>query len=137
MDQFLFQEMPEDKRAMQLEALCEGVEEMDYAVVLTPEEMAVRKSKFTALAIQEARLEEKKNKFMTDHKAEIKPVQAEKSAILQELKAGSIQETGACYKILDEQNRMVGFYNQRGQLVSARPMMQEDGQKTIKMAVNY
>ena len=137
MDQFLFQEMPEASRALNLESLSEGIEEMDYAVVLTPEEMAVRKSKFTSLAIQEAKLEERKHKYLTDHKAEIKPIQVEKSAVLSELKAGSVQETGACFKVIEENSRMVGFYNKRGQLVSSRPMTQEDGQRTIKMAVNY
>lgn len=43
MDMFLFQDLPEEKRVTQLEALSEGAEEKNYAVFLTPEELAERK----------------------------------------------------------------------------------------------
>jgi len=136
MDQFLFQNESESKRAMSLEAICEGMEEMDYANILTPDEMTVRKSQLTTLVIQEVKLNERKEKFMTELKAELKPIQTEKNQVIQELKAGSVQETGVCFKIIDDNTRMVGFYNSRGQLVHARPMTQEDGQRTLKLAVN-
>lgn len=137
MDQFLFQDLPEEKRAIQLESLSEGMEQRDYAVFLTQEELAVKKSQFTSLAIQEAKLIDKKAEFLAEIKTELKPIQVEKHDLLSEIKSGTASENGICYKLLDEQNRMVGYYNKRGQLVEQRPMTIDDGQKMLKMAVNY
>jgi hypothetical protein len=110
---------------------------MDYPVILTQDEMTVRKSLLTALVIKESKINDKKAEVLAGFKAELKPIEVEKHAVLTELKSGSIQEKGICYKMVEHETRMVGYYNTRGQLVSQRPMTQEDGQKTIKMAVNY
>jgi len=134
MDQFLYQELPEEKRAQNLEALSEGAEEKDYSVFLTPEELAERKSRFTSLAITEAKMNDKKKEFMDEIKMEMKPIQTEKAGLLDQIKSGTIRETGICYKMVDQVNKMVGYYNKRGQLVEQRPMTMDDRQMTIKMA---
>lgn len=126
--------MPEEKRAQNLEALSEGAEEKDYSVFLTPEELAERKSRFTSLAIQEAKMNDKKKEFMDEIKMEMKPIQTEKAGLLDQIKSGTIRETGICYKMVDQVNKMVGYYNKRGQLVEQRPMTMDDRQMTIKMA---
>lgn len=134
MDQFLFQDMPEEKRAQNLEALSEGAEEKDYSTFLTPEELAERKSRFTSLAIQEAKLNDKKKEFLDEIKMKMKPIQTEKAGLLDVIKSGTVRETGICYKMVDQVNKMVGYYNKRGQLVEQRPMTMDDRQMTIKMA---
>lgn len=134
MDQFLFQDMLEEKRAQNLEALSEGAEEKDYSVFLTPEELAERKSRFTSLAITEAKLNDKKKEFLDKIKMEMKPIQTEKAGLLDVIKSGTIRETGICYKMVDQESKMVGYYNKRGQLVEQRPMTMDDRQMTIKMA---
>lgn len=134
MDQFLFQELPDEKRAQQLEALSEGAEERDYSVFLTPEELAERKSQFTTLAIKEAKLNDAKKQFLDEIKMELKPIQSEKDGLLQEIKTGTIRETGICYKMVDHNTKMVGYYNNRGQLVEQRPMTMDDRQLSIKMS---
>lgn len=136
MEQFLFQNMPEAQRQVQLEAVADGAEEKDYSVILTPEEMTERKSKLTNLVIQEARLNDEKAEFVAEINAKLKPVRNEKSAVLAEIKSGSIRETGICYKIVDENEKVTCFYNKRGQLVDHRPMTMDDRQRVIKMAVN-
>ena len=136
MDQFLFQDMPEDKRAGHLESLAEGMEERDYTVFLTQDELAMRKSQFTTLAIQEAKLNDKKAEYLADMKAELKPIVTEKSTLLNEIKSGSIQEVGICYKMIDRETKQVGYYNKRGQLVEQRPMTFDDRQFNLKLASN-
>ena len=126
--------MPEEKRAQNLEALSEGAEEKDYSVFLTPEELAERKSRFTSLAITEAKLNDKKKEFLDEIKMEMKPIQTEKAGLLDQIKSGTIRETGICYKMVDQESKMVGYYNKRGQLVEQRPMTMDDRQMTIKMA---
>jgi hypothetical protein len=136
MDQFLFQDTPEKDRALKLESLSEGIEKRDYAVWLTPEELTERKSQLTTLVIQEAKLQDKKADMLAEIKAEMKPIVEDKKAVLTEIKSGTIQETGICYKIIDENTKQVGFYNKRGQLVDQRPMTMDDRQMTLKIAVN-
>jgi hypothetical protein len=134
MDSFLFQEMPEEKRAQHLEALSEGAEEKEYSVFLTQEELAERKSRFTSLAIQEAKLNDKKKDFLDEIKMEMKPISTEKAVLLDEIKSGTIRQTGVCYKMVDFETKMVGYYNKRGQLVEQRPMAMDDRQKTMKLS---
>ena len=136
MDQFLFQDLPEEKRVAQLDALCEGSEERDYAVHLTQDELAVRKSKFASLAIQEAKILDRKADAMADFKAELTPVRDEKVKVLGDIKSGTIRETGICYKMIDRVARVVGYYNKRGQLVEQRPMTFDDNQTVLKIAAN-
>lgn len=133
MDQFLFQDLPEELRASNLEALSEALEEKDYSVFLTQEELAERKSRFTLLAIQEAKLNDRKKEFLEEIKMELAPVKAEMTDLLDQIKSGTIRETGTCYKVIDQETRMTGYYNKRGQLVEQRPMNIEDHQLTIKM----
>lgn len=135
MDQFLFQDLPEEKRMSQLEALSEGIEEKDYAIFLTQEELAERKTKFATLAIQEAKLNDRKKEILEEIKTEMKPISSEKQSVLDEIKSGTIREKGICYKILDETNRMVGYYNKRGQMIEIRPMTMDDRQLTLKAAI--
>jgi len=59
MEQFILSNEPEHKRVASLEALSEGMEEMDYAVFLSQEELTARKHTLSTLVIQESRLQEK------------------------------------------------------------------------------
>jgi hypothetical protein len=136
MDQFLFQDLPEEKRVAQLDALSEGAEEKEYAVFLSQDELAARKSQFTSLAIQEAKLLDKKADALAEIKAELAPIQAEKKEVLGEIKSGTIRETGICYKMVDQENKQVGFYNKKGQLIEQRPMTFDDRQFRLKPAAN-
>lgn len=136
MDQFIFQDLPEEKRAAQLDALSEGAEEKEYAVALTQEELAVRKTKFASLAIKEAKILDAKADAIAEFKDELKPIVTEKGHVLDEIKSGTIRETGICYKMVDQTNKEVGFYNKRGQLVEQRPMTFDDRQFRLKPAAN-
>lgn len=136
MEQFLFQDTPEKDRGLKLESIAEGMEKRDYAVWLTPDELTERKSKLTTLVIQEAKLLDKKADFLSEMKEEMRPIVEDKKAVLTEIKSGTVQENGICYKIMDENLKQVGFYNNRGQLVDQRPMTMDDRQMTLKIAVN-
>lgn len=103
-----------------LEAMADGVEEMVYGVLLNDQELADRKTRFTQLAILEARIADEKKEANEGFKARLKPIQAEKSDCLQVIKTGQIETEGKVFKFIDHASKMAGFYNERGQLVYAR-----------------
>lgn len=136
MDQFLFAELTDDQREQQLEAISEGKEEMDYSVLLTQEELTEKKSLLTTCVIKEARLADRKKEVLDEIKEELQPIIEEKKQLLTEIKSGTIQEKGVCFKVVDMNTHLVGYYNRKGMLVYQRPMTMDDRQKVIKMAAN-
>jgi len=137
MDQFIFQDVSEEKRVTHLESISEGEEEQEYSVFLTPRELAERKDNLSRLVINASAIADRKKEMLAELKAELDPVTTELKAVLSEIKSGTIRTSGIVYKILDEQNNQVGFYNSRGQLVAQRAMLQNDRQLSIKPAINY
>lgn len=103
-----------------LEAMADGVEEMVYGVQLTDQELVDYKTRFTQLAIQEARIGDEKKEANEGFKARLKPIQAEKSDCLQVIKTGQVEQEGKVFKFIEHATKMAGYYNDRGQLIYAR-----------------
>lgn len=64
-------------------------------------------------------------------KERLKPLNEEKTKLLSDLKNKSEYVNAPCYKIIDNDNREVGFYNKLGELVYSRPIQPQEMQKTI------
>lgn len=120
MEKQLFPEKQGREMLNTLEAMADGVEEMVYGVQLTDQELADRKTRFTQLAIQEARIADEKKEANEEFKARLKPIQSEKLDCLQVIKTGQIEQEGRVFKFIDHATKMAGYYNERGQLVYAR-----------------
>ena len=52
-----------------------------------------------------------------------------------ELKAGGDWIKGECYKFVDEEEKMVGFYSPEGYLLEQRTMTQEERQRNVFRAI--
>lgn len=52
-----------------------------------------------------------------------------------ELKAGGDWIKGECYKFVDEEEKMVGFYSPEGYLLEQRPMTQDERQRNVFRAI--
>ena len=78
-----------------------------------------------------AEIEEEKKDAMQQFKDRIKPKATEKAKLLGDLKRKSEFVNDDCYKFIDHENRTVGFYNKLGELVSSRPIMPQEMQKTV------
>jgi len=137
MEQFLYQDLPVEQRESRLEAISEGVETKEYAVFLSPEEQQSRQAELSRLIMQEERIADEKKEIVDEFKDRLKPVVSARKDLIGELKNGSRIEEGKVFKVLDEENKQVGFYNNRGQLVQQRPMTYDDRQLSIKHAVNH
>lgn len=120
----------EDRKQI-LKDNCDKVEEVTYSRSLTPEEMAKQREQLTNASIKLADLEEQKKNADDDFKYRMKPYKQEVDAAIKTLRDKSISVTEECYKFLDEETKMVGYYNANGDLINSRPAFPEELQKTI------
>ena len=114
-----------------LDANCDAVEEVGYSRLFTPDELNIRKEELADVSISIAEIEAEKKEADADFKYRRKPFDERKTVLLEQLKNKSEYVREKCYKFLDHDNRVALFYNADGVLVSSRPMMPQEMQKTI------
>ncbi len=135
LDRELGKDIALEERASFLEDNCDAVEEVTYSRAFEPEELALKREQLTDASIKIADIEEEKKEVMDGFKERLKPLQEQKSEAIKSLRDKSQTVTEKCYKFLDEETKMVGFYNKEGNLVSSRPAFQKELQKTILMDI--
>lgn len=132
MENFLGIDIPEGKaREEFLEANCDAVEPMEYSRRFSGEEMAGMKDTLSDLCIQINRIENEKKDVMDSFKEKLKPLNDEKKQLLEDIERQTTLVTGNCYKFIDHEEKMVGYYNKQGELVYSRPIQKQEMQKTI------
>ena len=72
---------------------------------------------------------------MDGFKERLKPLQEQKADAIKALRDKSQTVIEKRYTFLDEDTKMVGFYNKEGNLVSSRPAFQRELQKTSQMDI--
>ena len=135
LDRELGKDIALEERASFLEDNCDAVEEVTYSRAFEPEELALKREQLTDASIKIADIEEEKKEDMDGFKERLKPLQEQKADAIKALRDKSQTVTEKCYKFLDEETKMVGFYNKEGNLVSSRPAFQKELQKTIQMYI--
>ena len=130
MEQFLGRDMPEEARRQMLEDSCDAMEEIGYTRRFSPEELSQKKESLAELSISINDIEVEKTEAMQFYKEKLKPLNEDKKELLTELKNKSVYVNDKCFKFIDHEERMVGYYNADGELVSSRPIMPQEMQKT-------
>lgn len=133
LDRELGKDIAIEERAQFLEDNCDAVEDVTYSRSFAPEELALKREQLTDSSIKIADIEEEKKAVMDSIKERLKPLQEQKDEAIKALREKSQTVTEKCYKFLDEETKMVGFYNKEGNLVSSRPAFQKELEKTIMM----
>ena len=127
----LGKEYPIEDREDFLRNICDGSEEISYSRVFSPEELAKQRELLTDASIKLADIAEEKKAAMAEYKEQEKPFLEQKAKAIENLRTKAETVTEECFKVLDEDTKMVGFYNQNGDLVSSRPAFPNELQKTI------
>jgi hypothetical protein len=139
MEKKLFQNLPENDRMVVLEDNADSVEIIGFLKQFTVDELAEIRSELVENLIQIQDLKNELKEVQKQYKDQIEPL-AEMVQIAQEkvrLRAESVKEK--CYKLIDHEARMVGYYDRTGNLVLERPLGSNENQTTIismKKAVN-
>lgn len=128
-------EYPLEEREEYLRNTCDGTEEISYSRAFTPEELAKQRELLTDASIKLADIAEQKKLVMADFKEQEKPYQEQKETAIKNLRNKAETVFEQCFKYLDEETKMVGFYNKEGNLVNSRPAFQSELQKTVFMAL--
>ena len=132
-DRELGKDIALEERAQFLEDNCDAVEDVTYSRAFAPEELALRREQLTDVSIEIADIEDEKKKVMDEFKKQLEPLNEVKKGVIKALREKSQTVTEKCYKFIDEESRMVGFYNKEGNLVNSRPAFQKELEKTIYM----
>ena len=121
---------PEERKNFLLDN-ADKVENIDYHKSFDSEELAQKKTDFANKSIRIAALEDEIKDFKDKIGEELKPLREETKELLNDIKAKGRMVNEKCYLFLDEEERMVGYYNAEGVLVQSRPATKDELQKTI------
>lgn len=132
MEKFLGQDVPEENRWQVISDSADKIEEIGYTHRFTPEELAQKKEMLAETSIKINDIEVEKKEAMEEYKRRLKPLTDEKQILLDNIKKGSeYRAHEECAKVIEQENRMVGYYNKLGELVYSRPIMPQEMQKSI------
>lgn len=125
--------IPQDEEARKsyLEANCDAVENISYSHLLSPSELETVKESICELtdAINDA--EEEKKAWLDRHKKEVAHHTQLRKTLMEKWKYKMETVEGECYKVIDRDTKMVGYYDADGVLVNSRPATKEEAQRTI------
>ena len=110
---------------------CDNVVQMDYHKPYTSDELAKMKTEFANKHIRIATLQEDIKSYKDKVNLELKPLLQEVSDLRENLKSKGENVCENVYQFLDENDKMVGFYNAEGVLISSRPATRDELQKTM------
>lgn len=114
-----------------LESNCDAVEEKGYMKHFTPEQLAEMKDELASVTIEMNDIEEAKKEVLAEFNERLKPFKEEQKVLLNNIKNKAEFVTEKCYKFIDKENRIVGFYNEEGDLIESRPAYSKELQGTI------
>lgn len=132
MKDIMLADTPVEQRAQILRDSCDQIVERSYTRKFDQEEINERRADLANVAIQKADL---LAEIRADYKGKIKPLEERIVKLRDELKAGGDWIKGECYKFVDEEEKMVGFYSPEGYLLEQRTMTQEEGQRNVFRAI--
>lgn len=121
----------QDEREQYLQSIADGMETVSYTRIFKTEELAEQRELLTDASIMLADIERTKKQAMADFKDQAKPWEDQKAKAIESLRTKSEVVEEDCFKLLDEETKMVGFYNSEGNLVSSRGAFASELQKTI------
>lgn len=135
LERSLLQDLRPEERKQALADNCDKLEEVTYRKPFTPEEIQRKRVELENVSIEISDLEQQKKDYLDALKMEMKPLTEIHKKTVKELKEKSMKISENCYAYLDEESRMMGYYNSEGLLVSSRPATVQELQKTIQMEI--
>ena len=135
MEKFIGQDIDDLKeRELFIKDNADEVENKGYSKPLAGSEIDRLKEQLTDACIKKQDLEEEKKTVVKGYQDEINGQKVIIKDCSEKLKSKSKYVMEPCYKLVDEAEKMVGYYNKEGMLVYERPARLEELQpKLFKM----
>ena len=131
MEKTLGKDLPPSQREAFLKDNCDAVVDTTYMKRFTPEEIQAKKEKLSNVDIALNDIEEEKKDALADFKFQMEPLKEERKELLKNIKEKALLVSEKCFKMVDQNTRMVGIYNRAGDLVDERPALADELQGTI------
>lgn len=122
---------PIEEREDFLRNISDGTENVSYARAFTPEEMAKQREVLTDASIMLADINQAKKDAIQRFKEQAKEYEDQRDKAIKNLRMKAEIVDEECFKVFDEETKMVGFYNAEGNLVSSRPAFSNEMQKNL------
>ena len=127
MEKFLGQDIKDlEKRKNFLIDNADEVQEKTYTKTFDAEKMAEKKSTLADVSIKINDIEEDIKSYKEERKLDLKPLQETRKGLLADIKAKGEIVTEKCYKFVDREEGMTGFYNAEGLLIESRPATRDE-----------
>jgi len=131
MDKQMLQKEPVENREQILRDSCEKIEELQYHKQFTIEQLQEKKEKLSQQMVDLTNLENELELIKKDFKEKIKPIKQTISVLIEQINHQTEMVKEECFKFIDHDEKEVGFYNARGELVKQRPMLPDERQTSI------
>jgi len=137
MQKFLFTDVPLVDRPGILEANAARIEKgFVYNRNLDEDEIAVFKDIFADTSIELSKLKKELDALKEKYKAEMKPIDQKIASILDIISTRQTSECGTVYLIPEESEKIMGYYDNRGELIHSRRLTPEE-QTPGKLSVSH
>lgn len=132
MEKFIGQEIEDlHEREIFIKDNAEGVEKMGYSKPLPSTVIDKLKETLANACIEHHDLQEAKKAVDQDYQARIKEQKTLIADCADKLKSKSEYVNEPCYKLVNEDDKQVGYYNKEGMLVYERPARLEELQPRL------
>ncbi|WP_418360116.1 hypothetical protein [Sphingobacterium detergens] len=118
-------------RLQMLQDNAEDVEIKSYFKKFTDEEMELMKERHFDASYEVSELEKEKKRITSELGAKIKPLKNEADQLITDIRNQGRTVDEELYKFINHSEGRVGYYNAEGELITERPIMQKEKQRTI------
>lgn len=131
MEKSIGKEYPQEERIQFLKDNCDKVEKKTYMRQFSREEIIQKKDELSEASIAISDIEDEKREALKEIKERLDPLMDQKKTLLTNIKQKAEEVKEECFKFIDQEERMVGFYNGEGNLIELRPAYADELQTTI------
>lgn len=110
---------------------CDKVEEKGYMKPYTPEQLQGHKENLANLSIEIDEVEETKKEAMREFKQQLDPLIEQRKEMVSNIRQKAEYVKEICYKFVDVESKMTGYYNNEGNLIESRPSTADELQPTL------
>jgi len=114
----------------------DSVVEMDYHKAFDSDELARKKTELSETCIHINDIEEDIKEYRANANLELKPLKETRQQLLADIKSKGRMVKEKCYCFIEQEEKMVCFYNAEGVLVSSRPATRDELRQPTLFAMN-
>jgi TolA-binding protein len=131
MDKTLGKEYAISQREAFLRDNCDSVVKKGYMKQFSQDQIQQKKEELSETDIQINDIDDEKRELNKEIRSRLDPLKDQRKTLLKDIKQKSEYIEEECFKYVDPEEKMVGFYNSEGDLIESRPATSDELQGTI------